>query len=227
MANIKSQIKRNRQNHKARRAQQGRAQRAEDPHQERRHGRRDGCRERRRARPPRREAHRQGRHQGRHPQERRRPPQVPPDEEAPPPPTDQRRADRAGPAPGSVASSATDIVARRATSTSSTRWSGQALPPRRSRSASASRSIDPHDPVVAELAGLAQRLLGREGRALHAEQLGRLLLARDVGAVEAQHPGVVGVQGGQHLERVALALADHPLQQLEGRRCGRPGRWRR
>ena len=50
------------------------------------------------------------------------------------------------------------------------------------------------------------------------EQLGGLLLAGDVRAVEAQDAGEVRVQGGQDLERVALALADHPLQQLEGPR---------
>ena len=49
VANIKSQIKRNRQNEKRRRAQQGRALRAEDPHQDRRRGRRARRRGRRRA----------------------------------------------------------------------------------------------------------------------------------------------------------------------------------
>ena len=63
--------------------------------------------------------------------------------------------------------------------------------------------------------GLPQRLLGREGRALHPEQLGRFLLACHVGAVESEHPGVVRVQGGQHLERVPVALPDHAVQQLE------------
>ena len=47
------------------------------------------------------------------------------------------------------------------------------------------------------------------------EQLGRLLLARHVGTVEAEHPGEVRVERAEHLERVAIALADHALEQLE------------
>ena len=40
------------------------------------------------------------------------------------------------------------------------------------------------DPVMAQLAGLAERLAGRERRALQPEQLGRLLLPRHLRAVE-------------------------------------------
>ena len=61
VANIKSQIKRNQQNEKPPRPQQGRPLRAEDPHQGRRHRGRAGRRERRRAGPPGRQAPRQGR----------------------------------------------------------------------------------------------------------------------------------------------------------------------
>ena len=92
LANIKSQIKRNRQTDQAHRAQQGRPQRAEDAHQERRHRGRRGRRQRRGAGPHRPEAHRHGRRQGRDPQERRRPPQEPAGQEAQP---ERRRADAA------------------------------------------------------------------------------------------------------------------------------------
>ena len=54
---------------------------------------------------------------------------------------------------------------------------------------------------------------------LRPEQLGGLLLAGDVGSVEAEHAGEVRVERAEHLERVAVALADHALEQLER---GRP-----
>ena len=50
---------------------------------------------------------------------------------------------------------------------------------------------------------------------LQAEETGGVLVARHVGAVETQDAGVVAVQGGQELERVAPALAEHAVEQVE------------
>ena len=76
MANIKSQIKRNRQNERRRVKQQGGALRAEDAHEERAHRGRDRRRGLGRAPPRGREADRQGRSQGRHPRQPGVPAQV-------------------------------------------------------------------------------------------------------------------------------------------------------
>ena len=228
MANIKSQIKRNRQT--IVRTERNKAVRSELKTRTKSAttAAAEGAENAAGAGPRGAEAHRHGRPQGRDPQERGRPSQVAPGQEAQPEHL-RRLTERVRLSAGASPRSAghRDIVARRATSTSSTRWSGQALPPRRSRSALGEQVDRAHDALVAEAAGLTHGLPGREGGPLHAEQIGGLLLAGDVGAVEAEHPRVVRVQGAEHLEGMAFALPDHALQAARARSPGRPDRWRR
>ena len=223
MANIKSQIKRNRQNlvrHERNKAVRSELKTRTKSAVDRRRGRR-----RRRRRAPARghQAHRQGRRQGRDPQEPGGPAQVPaawPGSSGRPRPTPGSTAhgrDRRPP-PASASAAGRAVASAGDQRASSTRSSGHALPPRRSRSAAASRSMASHDPVVAQPARLAAAPCG-PGTSSPAgpSSCAASFSPADRRPVELQHAGVVPVQRGHHLQGMAAATVQHAVQLGERR----------
>ena len=94
----------------------------------------------------------------------------------------------------------------RATRTSSTSSPGHAVPPPRNvRSASDKQRDRPSTALRAERLGHVQRLTGRERRALDAQHRGGVALVRDARTVEAGDSQVVALQRRHELQRVTVA----------------------
>ena len=216
MANIKSQIKRNRRTRSAR--ERNKAVRSEL--KTRVEGGRprppSGAEDADEPLPAGAEAHRQGRRQGRHPQERGRPPQVPPGQEAATSPAAEsdaltRRSAGAGTRRRrslSAAHGAGCQAGQAGHQHLEHQLVGQASAPRRSRSASASSVDRPRAAVVSRAAAWPSAFLAGNVEPFIPSSGGRLRLGPHVGAVEGAASGAkCVVQDGQDLRAGARSPA--------------------